>query len=59
MLLIDHEQAIVIKSKAGFTTAVFSADGKLIVAGKDSYDQNIVVMTLDLVETNQILLSFP
>ena len=59
MLLINYDSASVVKREDQITTAVFSADGSHIFAGKDSRDENIVVFDLDLAVKNKIKLSFP
>ena len=48
MLLINHDTAVVVASKDEVTTAVFSADGKSIIAGKDSMEENLLVLDLNL-----------
>lgn len=59
MLLINYDSASVVKREDSITTAVFSADGSHIYAGKDSRDENIVVFDLELAVKNEIKLSFP
>ena len=59
LLVINYSTGGVLHRKDEFTTAVFSPDGASIVAGKDSYDEHIVVMDLSLREKNKIGLSFP
>ena len=59
MLLINHDTAVVVASKDEVTTAVFSADGKSIIAGKDSMEENLLVLDLNLQPQNSIKLSFP
>ena len=59
LLLINYDAATVVKRKDEITTAVFSADGKSIVAGKDSKDENLLVFDLSLTQINSIKLSFP
>ena len=59
LLLINYDTATVVKRKDEITTAVFSADGKAIVAGKDSKEENLLVFDLSLALINSIKLSFP
>ena len=46
LILVDFGNAAVLKREDQITSAVFSADGSHIVAGRDSNDENIVVFDL-------------
>ena len=59
MLLVNHETASVLHRKDEITSAVFSADGQFIVAGKDSKEENLLTFDLNLNQTNSIKFSFP
>ena len=50
LLLIDYERGSVLKKMQGITSAIFSADGNSIIVGFDSYDKNIAILDLGLVE---------
>jgi len=48
LLLVNYENAYVIKRKDGITSATFSSDGQSIIAGNDGRDENILVLDLNL-----------
>lgn len=48
MLLVNYDNAFVIKRKDGITSATFSSDGQSIIAGNDGREENILVFDLNL-----------
>lgn len=48
LLLINYESATVVKREDDITTAVFSAQGSHIIAGRDSTRENLLVFDLNL-----------
>ena len=59
LLLIDFEAGSVKKKQREITSAVFSSDGSHIIAGCDSYDENIIVLDHNLTRQNMIKFTFP
>lgn len=59
LILVNYGTAAVTHRKSDITSAVFSANGQSIIAGKDAMDENLLVLDLSLIQKNAIKLSFP
>ena len=59
LLLVDYEAGCVKKKLPEITSAVFSRDGAHIIAGRDTYEENIIVLDHALTRQNMIKFTFP
>ena len=58
--VINFETGVLIKTVDAITSAIFSEDGRLIIATGDGHDRNILVFDADtMLELSKITLSFP
>ena len=58
--VINVETGVLIKTVDAITSAIFSEDGRLIIATGDGHDRNILVFDADtMLELSKITLSFP
>ena len=58
--VVNFETGVLIKTVDAITSAIFSEDGRLIIATGDGHDRNILVFDADAIdELSKITLSFP